>query len=110
MIQLSLRLKMTNWSASEALAAARSFMPNQAATRAAIIGLTSAVAAYGAFFIPKMYGSSISLTGGPEAALWVFLAFYVTCGLVTWGFYTRRGGALYEIEHLRAPAPPVPAE
>ena len=31
---------------------------------AAIIGFTSAVAAYGAFFIPKAYGTSIALTGG----------------------------------------------
>ncbi len=33
---------------------------------AAMIGFTSAMAAYGAFFIPKAYGTSISLTGGPE--------------------------------------------
>ena len=33
---------------------------------AAIIGFTSAVAAYGAFFIPKAYGTSIALTGGPR--------------------------------------------
>ena len=31
---------------------------------AAIIGFTSAIAAFGAFFIPKSYGTSISLTGG----------------------------------------------
>jgi NNP family nitrate/nitrite transporter-like MFS transporter len=31
---------------------------------AAIIGFTSAIAAYGAFFIPKSYGTSLSLTGG----------------------------------------------
>ena len=36
---------------------------------AAIIGFTSAIAAYGAFFIPKSYGTSIGMTGGPEAAL-----------------------------------------
>ena len=35
---------------------------------AAIIGFTSAIAAYGAFFIPKSYGTSIAATGGPEAA------------------------------------------
>ena len=65
---------------------------------AAIIAFTSAVAAYGAFFIPKAYGSSITLTGGPEAALWGFLIFYVTCVLVTWWFYTRSGGLLHDIE------------
>ncbi len=65
---------------------------------AAIIGFTSAVAAYGAFFIPKAYGSSISLTGGPEMALWAFLVFYVSCLVITWQVYTRRGGLLYTIE------------
>jgi NNP family nitrate/nitrite transporter-like MFS transporter len=65
---------------------------------AAIIGFTSAIAAYGAFFIPKSYGSSIAMTGGPAAALWGFLIFYVTCALVTWFFYTRRGGFLHDVE------------
>lgn len=57
---------------------------------AAIVAFTSAIAAYGAFFIPKAYGSSISMTGGPEAALWGFMAFYVTCVVVTWFFYSRK--------------------
>ena len=65
---------------------------------AAIIGFTSAIAAYGAFFIPKSYGSSIALTGGPEAALWAFMAFYVSCAAVTWFIYTRRGGLLHDLE------------
>jgi NNP family nitrate/nitrite transporter-like MFS transporter len=65
---------------------------------AAIIGFTSAIAAYGAFFIPKSYGTSIAMTGGPEAALWGFLIFYVSCVLATWYFYTRRGGVLHDIE------------
>jgi NNP family nitrate/nitrite transporter-like MFS transporter len=79
---------------------------------AAIIGFTSAVAAYGAFFIPKAYGTSISLTGGPEIALWGFLVFYITCIAITWGFYTRRGGLLYDIEHdiKLPPAASQPAE
>ncbi|MCW5695126.1 MAG: NarK family nitrate/nitrite MFS transporter [Bauldia sp.] len=71
---------------------------------AAIIGFTSAIAAYGAFFIPRAFGTSISLTGGPEAALFVFMGFYVSCALVTYAFYTRRGGVLYDIEH-RAGSP-----
>jgi NNP family nitrate/nitrite transporter-like MFS transporter len=65
---------------------------------AAITGFTSAVAAFGAFFIPKAYGSSLALTGGVEAALWAFLVFYVTCAVATWAFYTRRGGLLYDVE------------
>lgn len=65
---------------------------------AAIIGFTSAVAAYGAFFIPKSYGTSIAATGGPELALWGFLIFYVTCAALTWYCYTRRSGLLHDIE------------
>ncbi|MGB3020849.1 MAG: MFS transporter [Methyloceanibacter sp.] len=72
---------------------------------AAIIGFTSAIAAYGAFFIPKAYGSSIGFTGGPELALWGFMAFYVTCLAATWWFYTRRGGLLHDVESGGAPAP-----
>jgi NNP family nitrate/nitrite transporter-like MFS transporter len=65
---------------------------------AAIIGFTSAVAAYGAFFIPKSFGTSIAATGGAEAALYGFLGFYVICVAVTWWFYTRKGGLLHDIE------------
>ncbi len=68
---------------------------------AAIIGFTSAIAAYGAFFIPKSFGTSIAMTGGAELALVGFLAFYLSCIAITWGVYTRRGGLLYDIE--RAP-------
>lgn len=59
----------------------------------AIIAFTSAMAAYGAFFIPKSYGTSIALTGGPAAALYAFAAFYAVCVVLTWFFYTRRGSA-----------------
>src|SRR5690606_12180648 len=72
---------------------------------AAIIAFTSAVAAYGAFFIPKAYGSSIAMTGGPQAALWGFLAFYVICAFVTWRVYTRKGGRLHAIERGLAAVP-----
>jgi NNP family nitrate/nitrite transporter-like MFS transporter len=65
---------------------------------AAIIGFTSAIAAYGAFFIPKSYGSSIALTGSAQAALWGFFVFYLACIAITWAVYTRRGGLLHDIE------------
>lgn len=61
---------------------------------AAVLGFTSAVAAYGAFFIPKSYGTSIALTGGPEAALWCFIGFYATCIAITWWFYSRKGAEM----------------
>jgi NNP family nitrate/nitrite transporter-like MFS transporter len=65
---------------------------------AAIIAFTSAIGAYGGFFIPKAYGTSIALTGSPVGALWVFLGFYVVCLALTFLYYTRPGGLLYDIE------------
>ena len=75
---------------------------------AAIIGFTSAIAAYGAFFIPKSFGTSIAVTGGAEAALYAFLAFYLSCIAITWWFYTRPGALLYDIERGGPPAPISP--
>ena len=61
---------------------------------AAVIGFTSAIAAYGAFFIPKSFGSSIALSGGPEAALYGFLLFYILCIVVTWMEYAGRNAEM----------------
>ncbi|HEX7644592.1 MAG TPA: NarK family nitrate/nitrite MFS transporter [Burkholderiaceae bacterium] len=58
---------------------------------AAVLGFAAAIGAYGGFFIPKSYGSSIAITGSPHAALWCFIAFYATCIILTWWFYARRG-------------------
>jgi MFS transporter, NNP family, nitrate/nitrite transporter len=68
---------------------------------AAIVGFTSAIAAYGAFFIPKSFGSAIAATGTPMAALIGFFIFYASCAALTWFAYTRPGGLLHSIE--RAP-------
>ncbi|MGP0093149.1 MAG: nitrate/nitrite transporter [Xanthobacteraceae bacterium] len=73
---------------------------------AAITGFTSAIAAFGAFFIPKAYGTSIGLTGGVQAALLAFLIFYASCVLITWIYYTRPGGLLHDVERHPPTAPP----
>jgi NNP family nitrate/nitrite transporter-like MFS transporter len=70
---------------------------------AAITGFTSAIAAFGAFFIPKSFGFSIEATGGASAALTGFLMFYVSCLAITWWVYARRGGLLFDVETRRAP-------
>lgn len=57
---------------------------------AAVLGFISAFAAYGGFFIPKAYGSSIDLTGGVAAALTGFIVFYASCLVVTWWYYARK--------------------
>jgi len=71
---------------------------------AGIVAFSSAIGAYGGFFIPKAYGTAIALTGTPGAALWAFLSFYVICLVLTWAVYTRRGGLLHDIERNRAGA------
>ncbi|HQX47856.1 MAG TPA: NarK family nitrate/nitrite MFS transporter [Steroidobacteraceae bacterium] len=58
---------------------------------AAVVGFSSAIGAYGGFFIPKSYGSSIAITGGPAAAYYGFLVFYLSCLAITWWWYLRRG-------------------
>jgi len=52
------------------------------------LGWTSAVAAYGAFIIPKVFGEQIKATT-PEYALYGFAVFYFVCLLLNWWFYLR---------------------
>lgn len=61
---------------------------------AAVLGFSSAIGAYGGFFIPKSYGTSIASTGGPEAALWIFIVFYLSCIAMTWWYYARRNAEM----------------
>ena len=61
---------------------------------AAVLGFSSAVGAYGGFFIPKSYGTSIAMTGGPEAALYLFIVFYLTCIAMTWWYYSRKNAEM----------------
>jgi NNP family nitrate/nitrite transporter-like MFS transporter len=61
---------------------------------AAVLGFSSAMAAYGGFFIPKSYGTSITMTGGPEAALYGFVVFYLTCIIMTWWYYSRKNAEM----------------
>jgi NNP family nitrate/nitrite transporter-like MFS transporter len=56
-----------------------------------VLGFSSAIGAYGGFFIPKSFGTSLAVTGGAEAALYGFIAFYITCLVITWWYYARKG-------------------
>ncbi|RRD90192.1 NarK family nitrate/nitrite MFS transporter [Conchiformibius steedae] len=58
---------------------------------AAVVGFTAAFAAYGGFFIPKSYGTSIELTGSVNGALIGFIVFYALCLALNWWFYARKG-------------------
>lgn len=53
-----------------------------------VLGWTSAVAAYGAFIIPIVFGEQIE-KGFPEQALYGFAAFYVVCLILNWVVYLR---------------------
>jgi MFS transporter, NNP family, nitrate/nitrite transporter len=57
---------------------------------AAALGFIGAVGACGGYLIPRGFGASIAATGGPHLALAIFLAFYVTCILITWRYYLRK--------------------
>lgn len=61
---------------------------------AAIVGFSSAIGAFGGFFIPKAFGDSLKATGGPQTALYIFLGFYFICLIVNWVFYARPGSIL----------------
>ena len=55
-----------------------------------VLGWTSAVAAYGAFIIPKVFGEQMG-AGTPEYALYGFAIFYGVCIVINWWFYLRPG-------------------
>ena len=52
------------------------------------LGWTAAVAAYGAFIIPKVFGEQLK-AGSPEYALYGFAIFYAVCIAINWWFYLR---------------------
>jgi NNP family nitrate/nitrite transporter-like MFS transporter len=58
-----------------------------------VLGWTSAVGAYGAFIIPKVFGSQIE-AGHPEHALYGFGAYYVSCLILNWWFYARKNAEI----------------
>lgn len=53
---------------------------------AAVVGFTGAFAAYGGFFIPKMFGWF-----GVNSTLIMLIVFYVICLMITWWYYGRKG-------------------
>ncbi len=55
-----------------------------------VLGWTSAIAAYGAFLIPKIFATQIK-GGTPQYALYGFAVYYATCLGLNWWFYARKG-------------------
>jgi NNP family nitrate/nitrite transporter-like MFS transporter len=58
---------------------------------AAVVGFSSAVAAYGAFLVPRALGASLGATGGPAAAFVAMALVYAACLAAAWVVYARRG-------------------
>ena len=66
------------------------FIPKEAAP---VIGFSAAFAAYGSFFIPKLFGWSVKATGTPVTAFYFFIAFYVISFALNWYYYQRKATA-----------------
>jgi NNP family nitrate/nitrite transporter-like MFS transporter len=66
------------------------FKPEQAGP---VLGWTSAIAAYGAFLIPRIFGVQIK-AGHAEYALYGFAAYYLSCLVVNWWFYARKNAEI----------------
>ena len=67
------------------------FIPKESA---AVLGVTSSIAAYGAFLIPKSFGVSIKFTGSTEVALCCFIIYYLSCIFITWWYYLRKNAEI----------------
>ncbi|MEK6249600.1 MAG: hypothetical protein N2C12_15565 [Planctomycetales bacterium] len=58
-----------------------------------VLAWTSAIAAYGAFLIPKIFATQIK-AGTPEYALYGFSVYYCSCLIVNWWFYARKNAEI----------------
>ena len=58
-----------------------------------VLGWTSAVAAYGAFIIPKVFGQQIQHKT-PEYAMYGFTVYYVICLSLNWWYYDRKNSGI----------------
>lgn len=56
----------------------------------AALGIAAAVGAFGGFFVPRAFGSSLAHTGGVDAALIGFVGVYMLGLAITWICYLRR--------------------
>ncbi len=57
---------------------------------AAALRFIGAIGACGGYLIPRGFGASIAVTGGPHLALEIYLVFYAACLALTWWFYLRK--------------------
>lgn len=71
---------------------------------AAAVGFIGAVAAYGGWLIPQIFGLSISTTGSPHRALEAIMGLYLVCLVVLWRNYLRDDSTLVRTRLAEAEA------
>ena len=57
--------------------------------RGPVLGWTAAIAAYGAYLIPKIFATQIEAKT-PQYALYGFAVYYATCLVLNWWYYYRK--------------------
>lgn len=63
------------------------FPPEEAGT---VLGWSSAIASYGAFIIPTMFGIALQ-AGAPQITFYGLGGYYITCGILNFWYYLRPG-------------------
>jgi len=58
-----------------------------------VLGWTAAIAAYGAFIIPKVFGQQVK-AGHAEYALYGFAIYYLICLVLNWWYYDRKNSGI----------------
>jgi MFS transporter, NNP family, nitrate/nitrite transporter len=81
----NLRKAMGSGDAGRALALQTASIESGAA-----LGFIGAIGACGGYLIPRGFGASIAATGSPHLALAIYLAFYISCIVLTWRYYLRK--------------------
>lgn len=59
-----------------------------------VTGFTAAIASYGAFLIPKIFGWSYANFQNVAPAFYILIAFTVLTIIITWFFYARKGSGI----------------
>ncbi len=94
MIPIIFMTQHERWSKGKAQAILNQAQQNAAKESAAVLGFSGAIGAYGGFFIPQSFGISIKMSGAPDMALYTFIAFYISCLVITWWYYSRKGAEM----------------
>ena len=61
--------------------------------RGPVLGWTAAIAAYGAYLIPKIFATQIEAKT-PQYALYGFAIYYASCLALNWWYYHRKGAEI----------------